>query len=221
MFSVKTNIKSFRTEFMPMIRQQVPYATSQAINAALPKTRKQLMGVMDRYIEGGATNWTKYGLVYVKATKRSPRAVMFFKSDRFYMKEVIYGGVKHARGSRLPEPVNAPLNARGNYRTNWLQQAMRLAGISSGTQWSRRKDHKTMTGAQGYEVGESKRGTYGLWRWQGRGKNRKPRLMVLLDREARQQRKVFPANQLAEEMFMRHFNYEFPMQLMRAIKSRK
>jgi hypothetical protein len=94
---------------------------------------------------------------------------------------------------------------------------MRLAGTPSNAQWQRVSFSKgqakpgTVTkGAQGYQIGASRNGTYGLWRWTGKKDARKPELIMYLSRKSRQQRPTFGnARDIAQESFTGYVEQNF------------
>ena len=211
-----------------LARSQIPFAMSKASNIALTMTRKNMQAYMaGGAIKGGVTPFTKSRLLVEYTTKRNIQGGLFFSGEASYMKELIFGGNKKGRNNRvIPEPDvrNPPkgakiLTSKGNFRRNWLQNAMRLAGTPADAQWSNLRTKKPMVGAQGYQIGASKKGVYGLWQWIGKGKTRKPELLVYLSRKNRDQRPTFAqAPEVAARRFERNFRTKFPSVFNDAIR---
>jgi hypothetical protein len=205
--------------FKRLVESQLPFVTSKALNQALSATRVTMHKVMDQgAIKGGPTQFTKRQLQMVFSEKRRLSGMLYFTDKAYYMKELIDGGTRYGRNGRvIPEPdvKNPPgqkiLTKKGNFRRNYLQQALRMAGTPANVQWSNLKTKKTMVGSQGFQVAESKNGTFGLWKWTGKGAARRPELLVYLSRKSRTQRATFPnARSIAEEAFTGHFEQNFP-----------
>ena len=208
-----------------MATKQIPFVTSLTTNRALSATRKTIHKVMDAgEIEGGLTPFTRKQLQMNFTRKNDLRGSLYFSKKAFYMKELIDGGVKKGKeGRTIPEPdkKNPPsfkvLTDKGNLRKNYIQNAMRLAGTPSNAQWQRVSFAKGKTkpgtvtkGAQGYQIGASRNGTYGLWRWTGKKGARKPELIMYLSRKSRQQRPTFGnARDIAQESFTGYVEQNF------------
>lgn len=210
-----TNKQSFKNAAAHFrnVSKQVKFATSHAITQSLWYTRGVLQRDMSNY-----TSFTTRRLLVKKATKRDLVGMLYFPPEVRYMHEQIYGGRKDARGRRIPEPVNSPLTSKGNFRRGYLQEAMRLASVPRNGQWSRIKDRRQMHGSQGYSLGESKTGHYGLWKWTGSGKGRKVKLLVSLNRPSREQRITWPANTIAEHVFSKRFPKQWPVSVRFAVR---
>lgn len=224
----KIDLSNLGPAMQRLARSQVPFATSKTANIALTATRKNLQKYMAAgAIQGGVTPFTKSRLIVGYTTKQNIQGSLFFSKEAFYMKELIFGGNKKGRDGRvIPEPdMKKPptgvkiLTSKGNFRRNWLQNAMRLAGTPADAQWSNLRTKKPMVGAQGYQIGASKKGIYGLWQWIGKGKTRKPELLVYLSRKDRDQRPTFAqAPDVARRRFEHHYKMKFPGIFAKAIQ---
>lgn len=207
MYAIKTNIKAVKSELTGVIHNQLPFATSHAMNKTLWATRTELMRIMDRYIEGGATDFTKKGIQVIKTTKRNLTGVLQFKGDRFYMRELIYGGTKPARNKRLAHPImgnKPPLTQRGNIRRGWQQKAKASKSYFVGVpSWGRNNSR-----------------LLGVWR-RPRSKKGKLELVISYAQSSRVQRPVFPANELGQAIFWWRFQRQLPVSLRLAMRTRK
>ena len=198
-----------------LAESQIPFATSLTMNRAFQHGINGVKTAMDQGgIEGGPVRFTKQGVSYIASSKRSLRGAIYFKGDREYMREVIFGGTRRGRGnSRIPEPNKKSkvktVNKRGNYPRNWLQQRMMIAAAKADTNFPAPSLRKGMKGSD-FGLGRTKRGKFGLFKFVGKGKSRKPKLLVYLSRKSRRQRATFPqAPDVAQENFMQSFDRNF------------
>ena len=184
-----------------IVKSQLPFATSHAMNKSLTVARQAVIDYMDQGgIEGGAHRWTRQGMKMYWTKKRDHSGSIVFKRDRAYMQELLHGGTKTARNKRIPEPINAPLTKEGNFRRNWQQRAMNQKNTY---------------------LGKSKAGNQTLFR-RPRGKKGSPVALVSYDRATRPQRATFErAPDKAIQAFDRHFPGQFSDSLQRAIANRR
>jgi hypothetical protein len=203
-----------------LARQQIPFATSVTLNRGMNAGIQAVKDYMDQGgIEGGPVPFTKQGMSTIATSKRDLSGLIYFKANRFYMQELIHGGVKKGNEGRvIAEPdVRKPpsikiLTSKGNYRRNYLQNAMKLAGKKG-------QPKKGMKNTKGYEVGLSKnKKIFGLWQWRGKGKTRKPELIAYLSRKNRTQRPTFErAPTVAFEALNEYYEKNFPINFSNAI----
>lgn len=198
---IEYNFTKVQNDLKQMLEDQVPFAASLGMRRALFKTRDHVKASMDDHIEGGPTPFTRRGMRVITPTKYDPYGVIYFftqggdpSKSRGYMQELMYSGRKVAINTKLAEPVIrnmkrfAPtmLTPRGNISRRFYKMA-------------RTKGHKQ------YFIGVPKPGKkqwagnenlVGIWR---RDKETgKLNMMVSLKRSARQQRKTFPAPEIAQ-----------------------
>ena len=198
-------------------KEQVPYATAQAINKMLFEGKKGTSRDMDRVYDGGATRWSKQGVQYVKATKQLPYGFLYIKEDRPYVMKTIDGGQVTPTKKVLIKPVNISTNRYGN--------------IAKGAVGKRYDDPK-------YFVGKPYRGNapnsarkavnlsaddpdVGLWERMGRkgkrgGIARQNIRMVVKFGNSRIQRKFFDARRMAKVRFQKNWRKVFGQELVKA-----
>ena len=190
--------------------KQVPEALRLAMNSWLFQTNKHLKNKVDQYLEGGAENFTKSGFrVHRVKNKRNLYGDLHISlqakkayADRYYLRNIVFGGTvippspkRKKLMQALPGRVN--LNDYGNLR--------------KGRYKTLRNQKTTFYGIpKGRPESENYRG---LWRRVGRGKNKKIQMLIALGKEQRPQRKLFPAQQIAERRFRR-----FPIHFARGYK---
>lgn len=209
-------------KFVQSMKRQANFATQRSINDGLFRAHAAVKSSMKQYIEGGPIQFTERGMRVKKAGLRNLYGKVYFQENRFYMREIIFGGQKEARNKKIPEPGNrnfGALTAKGNYRRNYLNKLFKSAGYTDqgaeGTIYGKPK----RKGAPGISIGKSKNGVNGIWEWQGKGESRKPKLLVALERPNRPQRVTFPANKIAHKAFQREFSQSFKKNLKKAIKT--
>ena len=222
MIDIKYDFTKTLGDLEEIVRNQVPFATSLAMNRTLTTTRQHIKSAMDDHIEGGPTPFTRSGMrVYATSKYNLHGAIAFTtlggdnEKSRYYMKELMYSGKKKPRRDRIPEPVIknmkkfAPryLTPRGNIRRDFYTQA-------------RAKGNKQ------YFIGIPKPGKkqwagndnlVGIWRRDP--ESGKLNMMVSLKRTSRQQRKTFPAPELARKFYDDNFPKEMREAFVEAIRT--
>lgn len=221
---VKISLDKLPEAIRNLAESQIPFATSLTLNRAMQAGINGVKDAMDRGgIEGGPVRFTKQGMSYVATSKRDLRGAIYFKSDREYMREIIFGGTKQGRnGSRIPEPNKKSkiktVNKRGNYPRNWLQQRMMIAAAKVDTSFQAPTLRKGMKGSD-FGLGKTKSGKFGLFKYVGKGKSRKPQLLVYLTRNSRRQRATFPqAPDVAREHFFNSFDRNFQVNFKKIVE---
>ena len=222
---------------------QVPFAAQQALNklafqiAVGQGGTGELRTQIDKYLEGGAERFTKQGFQYIKATKKNLTAIVIADlgggkastrgeytpvsssgRKRRYLENIIEGGTilppdKPGR-KRLMQPTkNTPrgaINNHGNIRKDAYQK--------------RRKDDKRYFYGipRGFPKSDN---LFGLWERRNRSAKRpygtKLRQVFSLGYSSRQQRRLFPATQIAERYARKRIMFEFNKELKKAERSRR
>ena len=180
--------------------RQFPFAMAKGLRDALYDARREVQAAMKNGgIEGGAHRWTLQGMRVEAPSKYNLKGRLVFLENRGYMKEIMYGGVKKARGRKIPEPNIgvAPLDARGNFRRGWLQRAA--------------NQKKTFVGRAG------KRKIKGIWRRPT--KSAKLQLLVALERPQRQQQVTFDGPGIGKKALLDNFGKRFEAALEFAIRT--
>lgn len=191
--------------------KQIPYALQLAMNSWLFQTNKHLKNKVDQYLEGGAEKFTKSGFRVRKVkNKRNLYGDLHLSlqakkayADRYYLRNIVFGGTvipPTPKRKKLMQaiPGRVPLNQKGNltkgkFQTLRNNQKKYFYGIPKGRPES-----------ENYR---------GLWKRVGRGKNKKIQMVIALGKETRQQRKLFPVQDLAMRRMKR-----FPIHFARAYK---
>ena len=120
--SVKTDVKELTKSLNRIQRNQIPFATSKALNTVAFDVRKMLQDGLDIHLDR-PTPYTKRGVQVEKSTKKNLVAKVGFRSKTFgkgqgsvtqaeYMKRQIKGGTRFPKGQAIPVPV--PKNMRTN-----------------------------------------------------------------------------------------------------------
>ncbi len=188
--------------------KQVPYALQLGINSWLFQTNKHLKNKVDQYLEGGAEKFTKSGFrVRRVKNKRNLYGDLHISlqakkayADRYYLRNIVFGGTvvpPTPRRKKLMQaiPGRVPLNQKGN--------------LTKGKFKTLRNNKNYFYGIpKGRPESENYRG---LWKRVGRGKG--IQLIIALGKEQRSQRRLFPAQQIAERRFRR-----FPIHFARGYK---
>jgi hypothetical protein len=170
-------------------KYEFPTALSMAMTRCMFLiSNKYLRDEIDKHVAGGATKWSKSGILYQKASRENLYAAVYYKDDRFYLGTITFGGttVPHEGNKVLIEPVNQRVNKFGNIPRNTL--AKKAA-----------KKHL-------YFVGKPGNRPYGLYR---RYKKKAPDLVMMLQNQSREQQSIFPAPAKSKKIFNRIFNDVF------------
>jgi hypothetical protein len=131
LFDIKLDTKGKSLDYVETMIKQVPFAASHAMNMTLPYAKGMVQSEMDAYIAGGATRFTKQGMKIQYSSKRRLQGEIYFKQDRSYMRQIMYSGVKFAKGTRIPEPIKEggrllpPSTKFGNIRRGFQQQVQK------------------------------------------------------------------------------------------------
>lgn len=222
MIRIEYDSTKLADQLRQLANDQIPFASSVAVNKTLKKTRNHIKSVMDNHIEGGATGFTKRGMRIYPTSKFDMRGSITFyalygdpSKSRDYMQELMYGGVKKAKRRVIPEPNIQNLNthaptmftARGNISQALYNQSRGKAskkyfrGIprAGKTNW----------------VGDQR--LYGIWKRSDDGK--KIHMLVSLKRTKRRQRKTFDAPQIAKEFFQANIRDEYQKAVILALST--
>lgn len=182
---------------MSEIYEQMDFIEKKAFPAALASSMSKSMWHIsqrflrhdiDNYIAGGATKWTKGGILYKKAHVKNLYAAVYYKEDRYYLATVTFGGkvIPHEGNKSLIEPASLQrLNKYGNIPRNTLKR-------------KKAQKHLYFIG----RPGKNPQKAYGLYR---RYKKQAPKLVINLSRQEREQEAIFPAAERSAKVFHRIF----------------
>ena len=222
MIDIKYDFTKTGEDLSKILTDQIPFATSLAMNKTLTKTRQHIKEAMDDHIEGGPTPFTRSGMRVYATNKNNLRGAIAFttlggdsEKSRFYMKELMYSGNKRARRDRIPEPVIknmkkfAPryLTPRGNIRRDFYSLA-RAKG---------NKQYFIGIPKPGKKQWAGNRHLLGIWRRDSA--SGKLNMMVSLSKTNRQQRKTFPAPDLARKFYDDNFPLEMREAFIQALQT--
>jgi hypothetical protein len=156
--SIQSDVDKVAKKLRKDLQRQIPFATSRAINDVAFDARKAESAATKRYFDR-PTPWIQKGFRVKKSNKRNLMAKLFIPPDRWdrAMKLEVEGGVSGKSHA-------IPINARRN----------RYGGLS-------RTQIKNQINAKGAFVKEIN-GRLGVWKMQGRGKNKRLRLQVMFDK---------------------------------------
>tara|TARA_R100000734_G_C3297787_1_gene88787 strand:+ start:485 stop:1075 length:591 start_codon:yes stop_codon:yes gene_type:complete len=191
--SVKNNIKEATKGLRKTHREQVPFATSNAINKTLFDLRKEMGKQTTKHLDR-PTPFTQKGFVVATAKKTTLKGMLFLKDVvEKYLKFQIEGGTR-STGKNIPIPYkpNARLNKFGN-----------IIGKRSG-----------LVKKSNQYIGEVN-GINGVWEKQKNGKNK---LIIAFERSVNY-RKRFPFYTIAEMFTKNVFDKNFTKAFLRAVRS--
>jgi hypothetical protein len=193
--NIKNNIKEATRGLSKTHKEQIPFATSNAINMTLFQLRKEMGKQTTKHLDR-PTPFTQKGFVVDKAKKTTLRGILFIKDIvASYLKFQIDGGTR-STGKNIPIPYtpNARLNKFGN-----------IVGKRSG-----------LVKKSNQYIGEVN-GINGVWEKQKNGKNK---LIIAFERSVNY-RKRFPFYTIAEMFSKNVFDKNFTKAFLRAVKSAK
>lgn len=217
MFHVTMDTRRMQKFLNNHSKEQVPYATAQAINKMLFEGKKGTSKDMDRVYDGGATRWSKQAVQYAKATKQLLYGFLYIKEDRPYVMKTIDGGQVNPTKKVLIKPVNISTNRYGN--------------IAKGAVGKRYDDPKYFAGKpyRGNAPNSARKAVnmsaddpdVGLWERMGRkgkrgGIARQNIRMIVKFGNSRIQRKFFDARRMAKVRFQKNWRKVFGQELVKA-----
>lgn len=204
------------------VKDQIPFATSLAMNNSLKSVRQKIKDEMDNHIAGGPTQFTRNGMMLFATSKDDPEGALIFKSldgtqekSRGYMQELMYGGKKKAFRRKLPEPdvdnfkQYAPkfFTAKGNINRRFYKLAKQKGS---------KKFFKGIP-KPGKKQWKDNQNLYGYWARTDDGL----RMLISLKRESRQQRKTFDAPLIARRHYESIIHQHYREALIFALQTMK
>ena len=191
--NIKNNIKEATRGLSKTHKEQIPFATSNAINMTLFQLRKEMSKQTTKHLDR-PTPFTQKGFVVDKAKKTTLRGILFIKDIvASYLKFQIDGGTR-STGKNIPIPYtpNARLNKFGN-----------IVGKRSG-----------LIKKSNQYIGEVK-GINGVWERQ---KNGEQKLIIGFKRSV-EYRPRFPFYTIAANFTKNMFDRNFTKAFVRAVRS--
>jgi hypothetical protein len=149
--NVKNNIKEATRGLSKIHKEQVPFATSNAINITLFQLRKEMAKQTTKHLDR-PTPFTQKGFLVQTAKKTTLKGMLFLKEAvEKYLRFQIDGGTR-VTGKHIPIPYkpNAKLNKYGNIvgkRTGLIKNKNQFIGEVNGILgvWERRKVSSSTT----------------------------------------------------------------------------
>lgn len=199
-------------------KNQIPYATAQAINRMLFLGKKGTEKDMDRVYDGGATRWSKQSIRYASATKQLRYGFLYISEDRPYVMKTIDGGkVSPNTGkSVLIKPVNIRTSREGNLAYKAVANRYDNPKYFAGKPY---RGTAPNSGRKGKVTPDDKK--VGLWERVGRkgkkgGIARQELKMIVKFSNPRIQSKFFDARKMAKTRFQKQWRKVFAQELIRA-----
>lgn len=152
MLDLDTNSRDVARKLRQLGQKQMPFVTSQTINAlafsTMNRERREIVDVIDR-----PTPFTQRGVMYTRSSKRNLVATVYVPESReSYMIYQVRGGKRTPRNVAVPIPSSsARLNKYGNMRRNYISRMLdspkHFSGVPRGRPRSsagiyERKRHK-------------------------------------------------------------------------------
>ena len=196
------------------VKKQLHFAGRETMNNALFHAWAHVKNDMDQHVKGGAVKFTKNGLWRQKATRQNLRAHLYFKKNRYYIHHMIKGGTKPANYGQKSnakymidiiwdDVYKAPITGKGNIFPSYLKKAeTKPVRYKDGYIWS------------GYLKGKPRSDKYrGIWFRKGRDLQ----MVVNFGRKSRPQKITYPADKLAYDSFVEHYDRNIGANLSRAM----
>lgn len=177
-------------------KTKVPQALSKTMNKMVYSVQQKLRADIDKYVDGGATPWTKSSIIYSQSSPTFLFASVYAEGNRPYMKTIIRGGtVTPLKNNKaLLQPVAIKVNKYGNIPRNAIKTRAARSHL--------------------YFIGSPGNRPTGLYkRYKSK---KKPELVVMMDNKSRYQKAIFPATRIAKGIVNRSYRNEFKKQMQRA-----
>ena len=130
--SIKSNIAAFERKISAFAREQVPFATAQALNALAENIQQAEIRNMDKVLDK-PTPFTKGSIRIRKANKNKLVAVVYMMDKAAeYLEPYEFGGLNKLNSKALLKPVDQAVNAYGNLPRNLLERLKNRPDIFIG-----------------------------------------------------------------------------------------
>lgn len=130
--STQIEIKKVSRFIAGVHKKQIPFAAAQALNDTAAQARLEAMDKMARYIDR-PTPWTKKGIIYKRANKRTLFAEVVILDNRWkYLKHQVQGGVRHPANRAIAVPVEQKRNQYGNMTRGAVNKLLANPNVFSG-----------------------------------------------------------------------------------------
>lgn len=125
--SVKSEVKAVQKSLKNLKQKDLPFAISKGINDTLFLVKRKINKDMDAVFRGGATPFTKKGLLYQKSNKENLTGIMYLDSSQYkYLKYQMDGGVRTQSDGFVPIPYRnrVSLTKFGNLRRDQVKKLL-------------------------------------------------------------------------------------------------
>lgn len=124
MIDIRHNVRELERGLSDAVRQEIPFATSLAINDTLAEVQKNTEKRIDRVVDR-PTPFTRKAFALRRSSKRNLRGVLFAKDiQTSYLRWLETGGTRRPRGRAITVPVRQRLNKYGNMPRRAIQRAL-------------------------------------------------------------------------------------------------
>lgn len=209
--SIKLDDKDWDQFTRELVDQNIPFATSVAINRTAYHVQQAVRTGMDKHYEGGPTRFTKSGIRFTKSNKRHLQSLVYVNPDRGdYIRTTMAGGiVKPGKGAQTRvRPVRMRLTKQGNI-SGGRGPGGKIAKLINKPKYF-----------SGVPAGKPNNEDYaGIWERMGRKGKQSLRMIASYKKQWRQ-RPVFPAFQIAERKIMTQLGPEFYKAIVKATRGR-
>ena len=197
--NVKSNITTFQKAMNAFGRDQIPFATANALTSTAFDVRKQ---IVDKTYPDSFTVRNKRFASQMfrveKANKRNLTAAVFDRLGRDYMTNQAEGGIKRPRGNHIAIPS-------------------RLIKRTASGKVPKGKQPRNVLGGKGYRT-KLKSGQEVIAQQVGRGAARKQQVLYLLEKVARIPKR-FPFYEDAATTTRRKFDRNFKKSFVKALQT--
>lgn len=192
MISVKSNLKQLSKQ-LAGFGDQIPYATSRALNATAFKARKEAIKRLHKDIDK-PTPFTVSGIRYSNSNKRNLTASVYIMPNRWeYLHFQVSGGTRKARNTVIAVASGVKRNKYGNPSRGALKRLLTRKDTFSG----------------------NVRGTSGVWQRTKTGL----KLLYSYQASVNYQSGRFKWKESIENTVKSEFNGEFTKSIKQAIKT--
>ena len=211
MLSVTSDVRKLSRQIDQQFKRQIPFVVSRALNQTAFDARSSVQTNLPKFLDR-PTKFTIKGVQVEPSNKRKLVSAVGFASRKFgklpenagtapaeYMQRLIAGGTRQSKTRRgIAVPVEAKLNKYGNLSRNYLRNKVA----------SPRAFVATIKGVEG------------VWETQGRGANRRLRLMVAFKDRTTYEGGKFPLKRIVLNTVKRKFEGNFKKEFVKATRKR-
>lgn len=135
--SVETNVREV-IGWLNRVHPQAQFAIAKALSDTVVEIQRALPDEANRSFEGGATQWTRRGFEFKRATKANLTASVSIRPQQAqYLQFQVEGGTRQPRNLALRLPSNVQLDRFGNLPAGAIRQL--VAQANAGKRATRRQ----------------------------------------------------------------------------------